>query len=261
MYSTLRSVSLCSLALAALAACSGSPGVVTGSSGDAARTVLPAASTSSTTQIRFLEGAPQVETLINGAPSGLGTQFLRVNGATIQSNFPYGSITYFNTYGTKISLELLNSLGYSAGPFSISLAAGKSYTVALIGSYPKYRLIAFPEPKDSGAATLAVYEASPSLKSVDFGRYTAKSGTNFKKLGSVSLGNVATVGLGSVKNFGAYVGKGTKPITGGRVTPVSVDGFDTANALPFENASRLSLFVLDPLEGATTGPVIGVLDQ
>jgi hypothetical protein len=46
----------------------------------------------------------------------------------------------------------------------------------------------------------------------------------------------------------------------GALTPSQVNPFDTKNALPFQKASRLSLFLFDPASGSI-GPVIGSLDQ
>ena len=120
--------------------------------------------------------------------------------------------------------------------------------MVLVGTYPRYSLISFPDPKSGSGATLAVYEASPTAPRLDFGRFAASTKTSYRKLGSARLASVSDVSLGShVGNFGAYVGRGTTPITGGSVTLRGVDSFDVANALPFHNASRISLFVLDPL--------------
>jgi hypothetical protein len=220
----------------------------------------------SKTQVRFAEGAPLLEALVNGVPQDIGdTAYLTVNGATVATAFPYGTITPFAAFpaGT-LSLTALDSVGYAVGPIKTStpLAAGKSYTVVLLGTYPAYRAVVFEEPASSSNAALAVYEASPSFTSADFGRFTASTGTNFKKLGTARFGNLVEVSLGkSVSNFGGYVGRGITPITHGAVTPVSLNGFDTGNALPFNNATRLSLFVFDVKPGGSLGPVFGSLDQ
>jgi hypothetical protein len=217
-------------------------------------------------QVRFVEGAPTLETLVNGVPTDIGsTAYLTVNGATVATSFLYGARTPFVALpaGT-LSLTALDSLGYAVGPVKTptTLTPGKSYTVVLLGAYPTYRVVTYEEPPNNGNAVLAIYAASPSHPSVDFGRFTASSNSNFKKLGNARFGSVVAVSLGkNVSNFGGYVGTGTKPILNGAVTPVSVDGFDTANALPFKNASRLSLFLLDPKPGSSNGPVFGGLDE
>jgi hypothetical protein len=225
----------------------------------------PASDTaSSVAQVRFVEGAPVLETNFGGVPIGLGTPFLTVDGTTIASAFGYGQLTQFQPYAAgKIVLDVRDSLGYTVGPFTTpALSAGQSYSVVLVGTYPKYSLLTFADPKNSSGATLAVYEASPGMPSADFGSFHASTHSVYRKLGSVHLGSVADVSLGSrVRNFGAYVGKGTSPITGGSLTLRSVDSFDAANALPFHSASRISLFVLDPLAGSTFGPVFGIFDE
>jgi hypothetical protein len=215
--------------------------------------------------VRFVEGAPVLEALVNGAPTDIGDAYLTVNGATVATSFPYGARTPFVPVpaGT-LSLVALDSLGYAVGPIKTpaSLSAGKSYTVVLVGAYPAYHALIFAEPASSSDAAMAVYEASPSFPSADFGRFTASSRSNFKKLGNARFGNLVQVTLGnSVTNFGGYVGTSTRPLPNGAVTPASVDGFDVNNALPFNNAARLSLFVFDPKPGSASGPVFGSLDQ
>lgn len=228
----------------------------------------PAAS--SMVRVRFAEAAPSLETIINGVPQPIGSAYLRVNGQTVSSQFNYGSITTFLNMapGTK-SMSALNVLGYRVGPFKSSpLTGGKEYTLALVGSYPDYRVLTFEEPAGSKAgAQLSLYEASPASPSADFGTFTASSRSNYKKLGSATLGRVATISLGSkLSNFGGYVGRGTKPlrcgtVVCGDVTPASVDSFDKHNEVPFHNASRLSLFVVDVSSSSAVGPVIGSLDR
>ncbi|HEX3369509.1 MAG TPA: DUF4397 domain-containing protein [Candidatus Cybelea sp.] len=242
-----------------------------GNSSSSSSGMPPAAS--STVRVRFAEAAPELETIINGVPASIGSAYLQVNGETVSSQFNYGTITPFlnMTPGTK-SMTALNILGYRVGPFkSAPLTGGKDYTLALVGSYPHYRVLSFVEPSGSKAgAQLSLYEASPAVPEADFGSFDAASQTNFKRLGSATLGNVATVSLGAhVANFGAYAGKGTTPflcgsVTCGELTPASVDSFDKRNELPFHNASRLSLFLFDPDENnasGPTGPVFGSLDR
>ena len=227
-----------------------------------------AATAPSAVQARFVEGAPLLQARVAGAPVGLGTSFLQVNGVTVASYFPYGWITQYSGYpaGTQ-TVSVFDSLGYSVGPFkTAALAAGKSYSVVLAGAYPKYSLLTFEDTPSSGkkaaGASLAVYEASPAAPSVDFGTFKVSTDSRYRKAGSAHLGSSVVRSLGShVSNTGAYVGTGTTPMAGGKVTLQSVDSFDRHNVLPFHNVSRLSLFVLDPLSGAQLGPVFGIFDQ
>jgi hypothetical protein len=215
--------------------------------------------------VRFVEGAPSLQALVNGVPTDIGQAYLAVNGATVASSFPYGAMTQFVAFpaGT-LSLEALDSLGYSVGPVktSATLSAGKNYTVVLVGSYPTYRALTFDEPTGTGNASLTVYEASPGFPSADFGSFAASSHSNFRKLGNARFGTVVTVALGkSVSNFGGYVGTGTTPLFNGALAVAAVNAFDTHSALPFQNATRFSLFVFDPKPGSSNGPVFGSLDQ
>jgi hypothetical protein len=165
------------------------------------------------------------------------------------------------TAGT-LSLVARDGSGYTVGPFeSTALAAGKQYTLILVGTYPKYRVLAFEEPASS-KAQLSLYEASPSVPSANFGSFDASSHSGYKALGSAKLGNVVTVSLGtSVSNFGGYAGRGDKPFTGGALTLASVNTFDKHDELPFHNASRFSLFLFDAKSGSASGPVFGSLDR
>jgi hypothetical protein len=219
-------------------------------------------------RVRFAEGAPELEALINGQPQSLcfgltAPCYLQVNGQTVTELFYYGTFTSFTfvTPGVQ-SLEALDDLGYRVGPLkSGPLSAGKDYTLIVVGTYPKYRVLTFEEPPSSkGNAQLSLYEASPSVPSADFGSFIASSHSGFKELGSAKFGSVVTVSLGArVSNFGGYTGQGDKPFTGGDLTLASVDTFDKHNVLPFHNASRFSLFVFDP--APTSGPVFGSLDR
>jgi Domain of unknown function (DUF4397) len=215
----------------------------------------------SAVSVRFVEGAPVLETLVNGVPTSIGAAYLTVDGATIAPAFRYGDVTPFVARPAGVqSVEARDSLGYSVGPLkTAALTAGKTYTAVVAGTYPNYRALAFAEPAGSGEASLAVYEASPAYPAADFGTFRASSGNGFKKLGSVRLGSVAAVSLGkAVSNLGAYAGKGSVPI--GTLTVRQVDQFDGRNALPFHAASRFSVFVLDPAEGSG-GPLFGSLDR
>src|SRR5262249_34493702 len=141
---------------------------------------------------------------VAGAPVGLGTAFLQVNEATVASYFPYGWITSYSGYPAGVlNVRVLDSLGYSVGPFKTApLASGKSYSVVLVGKYPKYKVLTFPDDAGSTStkgtnASLAVYEASPTVGKVDFGTFKVSSGTKFRKLGSARFGALQTHSLGS----------------------------------------------------------------
>jgi hypothetical protein len=234
-----------------------------GCSGSSSSSMPPASA--GTARVRFADGAPVLETIINGVPTSIGLAYLQVDGQTVASSFNYATATQFTflSPGTH-SLTALDDLGYKVGPLKTApLAAGKNYSLVVVGSYPKYYVITFEEPPDSNEAQLSLYEASPKAPKADFGSFNATSSSNFTELGSATLGNVVTVTLGkSVTNFGGYAGEGAVPFSGGTVTPVSVDGFDTENALPFQRASRLSLFLFDQKAGSCPcGPVVGSLDR
>jgi hypothetical protein len=227
------------------------------------------ASAPGTVQLRFLEGSPSLEALVNGEPTDIGLAYLTVNGATIASSFTYAYLTTFSSFPAGVqSLEALDSLGYKVGPVKTSaLAAGKQYTIVLVGSYPNYKALAFEEPAPESHVSLSAYEASPAVPQIDFGSFHASGKPQYARLGSVSLGNVATVAIGDrVTNFGGYFGHGTVPIVCGTtkcgaVTAQQVNPFDRSSALPFHAASRLSLFVIDAKPGESVGPVVGSLDQ
>jgi hypothetical protein len=218
---------------------------------------------SGTARVRFAEGAPELEALINGYPQSIGSAYLQVDGQTVSSEFNYGTLTNFLALSPGAhSLEALDILGYRVGPIkSASLSAGKDYTLILVGTYPNYRVLAFEEPASSkGKVQLSLYEASPAVPSADFGSFSASSRKGFKQLGSAKFGEVVTLSLGAnVSNFGGYTGKGKKPFARGKLTLAHVDTFDKHNVLPFHNASRFSLFLFDV--GASSGPVFGSLDR
>lgn len=226
---------------------------------------VPPGSPATTARVRFVEGAPELEALINGIPQSIGLAYLQVDGKTVSSSFNFGSMTQFTlTSPGEHEMTALDDLGYRVGPIKTgALSAGKNYTLALVGTYPKYSVLTFEEPANSNEAQLSLYEASPKTPKADFGSFTASSNANFMKLGTATLGTVVTVTVGkSVTNFGGYAGNGTQPFSGGTVTPVQVDGFDTQNALPFQNAARLSLFLFDTKSGSCPcGPVLGSLDR
>jgi hypothetical protein len=217
-------------------------------------------------QVRFVDGAPSLETLINGYPTQICSPsapcYLQVGGSAVTYDFAYGSASAFVPEPAGVqSLVARDTLGYRVGPLkSASLSPGGRYTLVVVGTYPNYNVLTFAEPKNASGAQLSLYEASPAMPSADFGSFDATTGSGFKKLGSAQLGTVATVSLGgSVTNLGAYVGTGTTPITHGTLTPVQVNAFDTTNALPFNAATRFSLFFFDV--GQASGPVFGSLDK
>ena len=215
-------------------------------------------------QVRFVEGAPILETLINGLPQQISSPYLTVNGATVASSFLYSMRTPFVPVSAgTLTLVARDSFGNAISPVktTMALAPGKTYTVILVGAYPKYSALTFEEPAPGTNASVALYEASPSFPNADFGSFTASTHSNFKKLGSAHYGSLVTVSLGKgVSDFGGYVGTGTNSAPGGALTLQSVDSLDTQNVLPFNAAGRLSLFVFDPGQGSVPGPVFGNLD-
>ena len=245
----------CGITLGAILLMTGC-GSVSGSS------VTPPAS-AGTARVRFAEGAPELEAIIGGVPQKIGAAYLQVDGRTVNSQFAYGTLTQFVLLPPgEQSLSALDTLGYRVGPLrSSSLAAGESYTLILIGTYPKYRVLTFEEPAHTSGAQLSLYEASPSLPQADFGSFEASTNNGFKKLGSATLGTVVTVSLGkAVSNFGAYAGKGIMAFPGAALKPAQINTFDKKNALPFHTASRFSLFLFDSTT-SSLGPVFGSLDR
>ncbi len=212
--------------------------------------------------MRFADGAPSLETLINGVPQDIGLAYLQLDHSTVMSLFVYGAFSPFMQVapGTH-SLTARDELGYAVGPLKApSLSPGMYYTLIVVGAYPTYSVLAFPEPTRPSGAAMSFYEASPAVPSSDFGSFSASMHANFKKLGSAQLGNVATVPLGnSVSNLGGYVGNASAPL--GTLTLRQINPFDKRNVLPFHRAARLSLFLFDPKSGSTSGPLFGSLDR
>lgn len=257
----------------ALSACSAS------ALGPAAPSAAPASVSpryaAGSVQVRFVEGAPALQTPVAGTPQALGaTSFLTVNGQTVsqpggglgQGAFVYGWITPFLYVQKGVSsLTVYDSIGYSVGPLkTANMAAGGRYTVIIVGSYPHYRTLTIAEPTLKPGAFLSVYEASPSKQTIDFGTFSASkscgsSASNYRRLGSAHFGKLTTVSLGrSRANLGGYVGTGKTPVTNGSVPLCVANPFDVKNELPFGNSYRLSLFFLDTAQG---GPVFETLDQ
>jgi hypothetical protein len=210
--------------------------------------------------VRFADGAPVLETLSGSQLQVLGTAYLQLDAQTIASSFEYGTFTPFLPVAAGAhTLTARDSLGYAVGPLPTGpLTAGKRYTLAVVGSYPNYRVLSFAEPAAAGAQ-LSLYEASPTVATSSFGSFRASSHSDFKVLGSAQLGSVVTVALGKrVSNFGGYAGPSSNPY--GALKPAQINAFDTHNVLPFHAAGRLSLFLFDPKSGSPFGPVFGSLD-
>jgi hypothetical protein len=230
-----------------------------GCGGSSSSSAIPAAQPA---KVRYIDGAPELETLINGVPQSLGTNvYLQLDTTTVVSLFNYGTASSFmpTPPGTH-SLFARNTEGFFVGPLkTAALSPGKRYSLIVVGSYPNYRVLSFEEPPFSNTAAISLYEASPSVPQTTFGSFKASTGSNFKQLGSARFGELVTASLGkSVSDIGGFVGPASKKL--GALTPSQVNPFDTKNALPFQKASRLSLFLFDPASGSI-GPVIGSLDQ
>ncbi|MBV9333618.1 MAG: DUF4397 domain-containing protein [Candidatus Eremiobacteraeota bacterium] len=222
-----------------------------------------------TARVRFADGAPSLETLIGGVPQqlcpGPSTPcYLQMNNQTVTQNFYYGSMTSFvNVTAGALSLVARVEAGYAVGPLqTTALTAGKSYTLVVVGSYPKYQVLAFEEPASSGSASLSLYNAAPSKLQESFGTFRASTHSDFKQRGSARFGTVTTVSLGTrVTDIGGYAGSAGSPV--GTVTPSQIDVFDRHNALPYHNIARLSLFLYDTKcpSGSCAGPLFGSLDR
>ncbi len=214
-------------------------------------------------RVRYLDGAPALETLVNGSPQNLGSNaYLQVDSQTVVSIFDYGSMSTFLPIaaGTH-KLIARNTLGYFVGPLSTTaLSPGKRYTLIVVGSYPHYRVLTFEEPAASANAAVSLYGASPSTPQASFGTFKASTDTDFKQLGSARFGTVATVSLGkSAPDVGGYVGESSRPL--GKLTPSQINSFDLNNVLPFHSQSRLSLFLFDLKTTSAPPRVFGSLDQ
>jgi hypothetical protein len=243
-----------------------------GCNGSSSSSAIP--SQTQLTKARYLDGAPELETLIGGLPQDLGVAYLQDDSQTVVSIFTYGSFSSFQPITPGVhTLYARNTEGYFVGPLKTpSLSAGKRYTLIVVGTYPKYQVLAFEEPPISDAAAISLYEASPSVPQAVFGRFDASSNGGYQQLGQGSFGTVTTVSLGAkATNVGGYVGPPSKLI--GSCTPFQVNPADVNNVLPFQKASRLSLFLYDPIAGTSRfclpqntsgregGPVFGSLDQ
>jgi hypothetical protein len=219
----------------------------------------------SNVSVRFVDGAPSLEALVNGTPQSIcvgvsAPCYLQVNGQTVSQLFYYGTMTPFvSVPAGTLSLVARDVVGYAVGPIkTTTLSAGKRYTLVAVGAYPAYSVVAFEEPKSASGAQVSLYEASPSVPSADFGRFAASSRSNFTKLGSAHFGTVATVALGNrASNLGGYVGSSTAPL--GALTLKQINSFDRHDVLPFHQAARLSLFLFDPV--GSSSPVFGSLDR
>jgi hypothetical protein len=232
-----------------------------GGSGSSSSSIPPAQT--GTARVRFADGAPHLETLINGYPQDIGSNaYLQVDSKTVVSTFTYGIFTSFMSVSAGVhSLVARDPLGYAVGPLkTTSLAGGKSYTLVVVGTYPKYQVLTFDEPANSGSASLSLYNASPATAQASFGTFRASSHSGFTKRGSANFGDVSTVSLGkSISDVGGYAGNAGSPI--GTVTPSQIDSFDRHNALPYHNIARLSLFLFDRQCSSCPAPVFGSLDR
>ena len=229
-------------------------------SGSSSSTLPPGQSGTAT--VRFIDGAPQLETVINGVPTGIGNAYLQDNGETVAFSFSYGTMTTFTNVRAGVhSLVARDDLGYAVGPLkSSSLSAGQKYTLIVVGSYPHYSVLTFQEPAPNGKPMLSLYEASPNVPQAAFGSFDAASRSQFKQLGTGTFGTVTTVSVGTkVSNFGGYVGPANSPY--GLQTPAQLNAYDRHNELPFHAISRLSLFLFDSDPSSSTGPVFGSLDK
>ena len=143
-----------------------------------------------------------------------------------------------------------------------ALAAGKRYTLIVVGTYPNYSVLTFEEPASGRERpTLA-------LRSVaDRAQRRVRQLPRFEPFGLQSTRERETR-----KRRDGFAGRerfelrrlrrsGSKPFTGGDLTLAGVNAFDKRNALPFHNASRFSLFLFDAKSGSASGPVFGSLDQ
>lgn len=236
--------------------------VLAACSSSSSSSTLPSSSSAS---VRFIDGSPLLQTLEGSAvqsicPAPSAPCYLQVNGKTVTQDFSYGTMTPFlSVPAGTLSLIARDELGYRVGPLkTTALQPGKPYTLIVVGAYPNYSVLTFAEPASNGDAQLSLYEASQSVPQADFGSFRASSKSDFKQLGSAKLGSVTTVDLGkTVTDFGAYVGPASAPLAS--VTPSQVNPFDAHNVLPFNRATRFSLFLFDP--SATAGPLFGALDQ
>ena len=218
-------------------------------------------------KVRFLDGSPSLETIIAGIPqlicSGPSAPcYLTVNGQNVTQSFYYGTMTNFiNVTPGTLALVARTVDGYDVGPLKTdSLAAGKRYTLVVVGSYPKYQVLTFSEPASGSGAQLSLYEASPAVPQVAFGSFRASNHSGFQSRGTAKFGAVATVSLGAhVSDIGGYVGASSKPV--GEVTPAQLYSFDSKNVLPYQAFRRLSLFLFDSKPGTGVGPVFGSLDR
>jgi hypothetical protein len=217
--------------------------------------------------VRFVDGAPSLETVVAGVPQAIcpgasNPCYLQVNKQTVTEAFYYSSMTSFvNVAAGTLSLVARVAAGYAVGPLkTTSLTGGKSYTLVVVGSYPKYQVLTFEEPANASSAALSLYNAAPSTPQVSFGTFRASTHSNFTQRGSARFGEVATASLGkSVSDIGGYAGSAGSPI--GTVTPSQIDSFDRKNALPYHNIGRLSLFLFDPQCSSCAGPLFGSLDR
>jgi Domain of unknown function (DUF4397) len=220
---------------------------------------LPAATQPA--KARYVDGAPELEALINGTPQSIGVAYLQLDSQTVVSLFSYGTMSSFSPVaaGTH-SVFARSTSGYFVGPLkTTALSPGKRYTLVVVGSYRHYRVLSFEEPAPSDKAAISLYEASPGAPKAAFGSFKASTQSNFKQLGSGRFGTLGTVPLGkNASDVGGYVGTPSRIL--GKLAPSQINSFDLDNVLPFQRQSRLSLFLFDP-ENASKARLFGSLDQ
>ena len=131
---TLRVAAAVLTAMLLIAGCGGSSSSSSG---------MPPAS-SGTDRLRFGDGAPELDAIINGVPQAIcrgasAACYLQVDGQTVTTQFYYGSMTQFLPLGAGThSMSALDTLGYRVGPLKTApLAAGKEYTLIMVGVVSK----------------------------------------------------------------------------------------------------------------------------
>ena len=264
-----------------------------GGGGGSSQTVPSASSTSAF--VRFVNASPDAGYPDPSAPAfffTVGTANVIAGGtivATVQpglavangSVVPAASASGYVPVSpsvTSVSFQSVTAVtGATAGPYTISVQAGKRYTAVLAGSQctSGVKLLVFEDPAVTAAPTLRVYHVAPDLApSYTFGAVTL--GSQRAQLGSVSLGNAASAPLSAsvASNFTAYVADASGT-TLGTLAPSAVYALDAGNTLPFSALSTFSVFVTDPAisnNGAIscgsetpispgTPSIVGVLNQ
>jgi len=252
-----RSFLSATLAITLLTACGGS---------NASSQAVPPTQAIQGIQVRFVDGAPELDGIIGSTPQPVCkgpsvSCYLQVDGQTVSSQLYYGYMTPFvQVSAGSLSLVAADTSGYTVGPLkTTTLTDGGRYTIIIVGTYPNYKALAYPEPASSSDARVSLYAAAPPLSQTQFGSFRASTNSGYTQLGSARFGQVTTVSIGkSVSDFGAFAGPAGKPL--GTQTPEQINGFDVRNALPFHAIDRLSLFLFAG-SGSTPIQIFGSLDQ